>query len=149
MTWKKKDDIDSIEIYVSFIKNNALRNRIQCCLKWTISKAWRFLYIHVSLTIISIILNLSIPVLICWSNCDKPYSIIITIVSGLSSGIITILETTQTKKLWQMYRVSAEKIKSECMSLNMNEITEEALTKNVEETMNNIHNSWEKLFTKL
>lgn len=132
MIWKKTDDIDSIEIYVSFIKNDALRDRIKCCLKWTISKAWRFLYIHVSLTITSIILNLSIPVLIGWSNCDKPYSIIITIVSSLSSGIITILETTQTKKLWQIYRVSAEKIKSKCMSFNMNNINEDELSKDVE-----------------
>ena len=102
-----------------------------------------------SLTIISIIFNLSIPVLICLSNCDKPYSIIITIVSSLSSGIITILETTQTKKLWQIYRVSAEKIKSDCMSFNMNNINEEKLSKDVEQTMNNLYNGWEKLFTKL
>ena len=66
------------------------------------------------LSILVLILNASIPVI----NQIEKFPIVVTIVASISTVITGIITLINFKDVWYRYRVTAEKIKTECMLLN-------------------------------
>jgi hypothetical protein len=149
--WTKQCDLDSIAYMVKDIKNPVLKQRVSDCLKWTLSKAWRYLRLHITLTVLTITLNGSIPIIVAISNCAKPYGVFITVISSLAGILTTITQTTKTKELWQTYRCNAELIKKECMlfSSTHSQQDESKLSESVERIMEQVYSSWPSLFGRL
>ena len=102
---KLEDELSSIEIFTSNIENPVIKQRVYQVL----SK--RMFYI---LSILVLILNASIPVI----NQIEKFPIVVTIVASISTVITGIITLINFKDVWYRYRVTAEKIKTECMLLN-------------------------------
>ena len=83
-------------------------------LSWNIIKSTRYKRMFYILSILVLILNASIPVI----NQIEKFPIVVTIVASISTVITGIITLINFKDVWYRYRVTAEKIKTECMLLN-------------------------------
>ena len=107
---KLEDELSSIEIFTSNIENPVIKQRVYQVLSWNIIKSTRYKRMFYILSILILILNASIPVI----NQIEKFPIVVTIIASISS-VITLINF---KDVWYRYRVTAEKIKTECMLLN-------------------------------
>ena len=106
---KLEDELSSIEIFTSNIENPVIKQRVYQVLSWNIIKSTRYKRMFYILSILILILNASIPV---------KFPIVVTIIASISSVITGIITLINFKDVWYRYRVTAEKIKTECMLLN-------------------------------
>mgnify|MGYP001157701937 FL=1 len=111
---KLEDELSSIEIFTSNIENPVIKQRVYQVLSWNIIKSTRYKRMFYILSILVLILNASIPVI----NQIEKFPIVVTIVASISTVITGIITLINFKDVWYRYRVTVEKIKTECMLLN-------------------------------
>lgn len=111
---KLRDELQSLDIFTSHIQNKIIRARVEQVLNWNVKKATYHKYLFYLLSMITIILNSSIPII----NQLNEYDLAITIIASITSIITSILTLINFKDVWYRYRKTAEEIKRECMKLN-------------------------------
>ena len=111
---KLKDELESIDIFISSIQDEVIKRRVKQVLVWNIKKATKNKFIFYLLSILALILNASIPVI----NQLNQYDIIVTIISSIVVVITGILTLINFKDVWYRYRVTVENIKRECIMLS-------------------------------
>lgn len=111
---KLRDELQSLDIFISSIQNKIIRARVKQVLNWNVKKATYHKYLFYSLSMINIILNSSIPII----NQLDEYDLAITIIASITSIITSTITLINFKDVWYRYRKTAEEIKRECMKLN-------------------------------
>lgn len=111
---KLEEELSSIEIFTSNIENTIIKQRVYQVLKWNIIKSTNYKRIFYFLSVILLILNASIPVI----NQIEKFPIVVTIIASISTVITGIITLINFKDVWHRYRLTAERIKTECMLLN-------------------------------
>lgn len=111
---KIREELDSVEIFISTIQDEYIKRRVNQVLKWDIKRAiWnkRIFYL-INITIL--VLNASIPII----NQIKEQSIYVTIISSICTILASIINLINFKDEWYRYRYCVETIKRECMMLS-------------------------------
>ena len=120
MKWGKKEELQSIESQIEWIQNEGVKKFVRNSFIWSISKAWKYLAFHVTLTALSIVLPAISPIVISFRHslpCSWP--IITTILSALTTICVALTVSLRVKDLWKEYRNSAEELKRECLACRM------------------------------
>lgn len=111
---KLNKEIESIDIFTRTIENQIIKQRVHQVLEWNIKKATRNKIIFYILSIVVLILNGIIPII----NQLNGSKAIVTAISSITAVITGIITLINFKDVWYRYRVTAEKIKRECMMLS-------------------------------
>lgn len=109
-----KEELQTIKTFTDPIQNTIIKDRVYDTLKWNIRKSTYYKRLFYILSITSLILNASIPII----NQMENQNIKVTIISSIIFTITSIMTLINFKDVWYRYRLAAEMIKSECMFFN-------------------------------
>lgn len=111
-----KKELESLDLYVSKIKDDTIKKRISHLLDWYIRKATFYKNLFYSMSMFLIIINALIPVISQSSLGNK--DIVISVGSSIATVISSALTLFTMKDTWFRYRNYVELIKEECMKYN-------------------------------
>lgn len=139
-------ELDSLDVYVFRITDNAIRLRIRHLLDWYIRKASFYKFLFYLLSMVLIVINALIPILNQSALENK--DLIVSIGSSIATIISSALTLFTMKDTWFRYRNHAELIKEECMKYNScygdyyNNQNQSLLSENVELIIRSERNMW-------
>jgi len=154
--WNKRQEIASIDTLTCWIKNPVLKEQTKNYFLWTINKAWKYLVLYNISNIILIVLPAAIIMTIELRDFISCWEQLVTVLSFLSAVLTSSAVALRLKSLWQLFRSTAEQLKSECLKCSTrvgeydksdDETREKKFSENIEELHSTALVSWKNAYS--